>query len=71
VIDLYVQDRFRRRGVGKASMQAAATACTEAGGTALVWTVYKRNQLAFDFYDGLGARRLTDLELMALPVRKP
>jgi GNAT superfamily N-acetyltransferase len=71
VIDLYVQDGFRRIGVGKALMQAAAKACAEVGGTTLVWTVYKRNQLAFDFYNGLGARRLTDLELMALPVLKP
>lgn len=67
VIDLYVQERFRRRGVGKALMQAATRCCTEAV-TALIWTVYKRNQLAFDFYDGLGARRLPHLELMAWPV---
>jgi GNAT superfamily N-acetyltransferase len=71
VIDLYVQDRFRRRGVGKALMQAAARSCTEAAGTALIWTVYRRSQLAFDFYDGLGARRLSHLELMVWPVRKP
>ncbi len=68
VIDLYVRQAFRRRGVGEALMRSAAEACREAGGTALIWTVYKRNQLAFEFYEGLGARRLADLELMAWSV---
>jgi ribosomal protein S18 acetylase RimI-like enzyme len=71
VIDLYVREPFRRRGVGKTLMESAARACTEAGGTTLVWTVYKRNQIAFEFYERLGARRLADLELMAWSVRKP
>jgi len=71
VIDLYVRESVWGHGVGRAVMQAAARACTEAGGMALVWTVYKKNTIALEFYERLGAQRLTDLDLMVLPVSKP
>lgn len=70
VIDLWVREDFRRKGVGRALMESAATACKQAGGAALIWTVYKHNTLAFKFYDSLGARRLPDLDLMAWSIRE-
>jgi len=71
VIDLYVREPFRQHGVGSALMQSVADACAQSGGRALVWTVFKNNRRAFDFYEHLGAQRVTDLELMFLPVPRP
>ena len=64
VIDLYVQEGKRRRGVGEALMQRAAQICRDTGGGALIWSVFKPNQLAFRFYERLGAKRIEDLEFM-------
>ncbi len=64
VCDLYVHESGRRHGVGRALMQAAANLCREAGGHQLLWSVYKPNQLAFTFYERLGAKYVKELELM-------
>jgi ribosomal protein S18 acetylase RimI-like enzyme len=66
VIDLYVDQRARRQGVGKALMSAAAKICREAGGTELFWAVYVANNLAASFYEGIGARYTKDLCFMKI-----
>jgi ribosomal protein S18 acetylase RimI-like enzyme len=71
VIDLYVQASKRRRGIGKALMRAAAQICREAGGRELIWSVFVPNKLAFQFYEGLGAKRIQELEFMSWPVPSP
>jgi ribosomal protein S18 acetylase RimI-like enzyme len=68
VIDLYVQEARRRCGVGEALMRAAAAKCQEAGGRELVWAVFAPNQLAFEFYERLGARYIQELKFMYWPV---
>lgn len=68
VIDLYVQEAKRRRGVGEALMQAVAKRCQEAGGRELVWSVFVPNKLAFQFYERLGAKHIQELKLMYWPV---
>jgi len=68
VCDLYVQEGARHHGAGRALMQAAANLCREAGGHELLWTVYKPNKLAFDFYERLGAEYVKDLKFMYWPV---
>jgi ribosomal protein S18 acetylase RimI-like enzyme len=64
VCDLYVHESGRRHGAGRALMQAAANLCREAGGHGLLWSVYKPNQLAFAFYERLGAKHVKELEFM-------
>jgi ribosomal protein S18 acetylase RimI-like enzyme len=68
VIDLYVHASQRRRGVGEALMRAAAQICREAGGREMIWSVFVPNKLAFQFYEGLGAKRMRELECMSWPV---
>ena len=68
VIDLYVHEAKRRRGVGEALMREAATICREAGGRELIWSVFIPNRLAFQFYERLGAKRIQELEFMYWPV---
>ena len=64
VIDLYVKAASRRAGIGGALMRAAAEICGNAGGGALIWSVFVHNNLAFQFYERLGAERIQDLEFM-------
>jgi ribosomal protein S18 acetylase RimI-like enzyme len=68
VVDLYVNDSYRRRGAGRALMAEAARICCQAGAVALTWTVYAPNALAAAFYERLGARYASDLKLMYLRV---
>lgn len=66
VADLFVDERLRGRGVGRALMAGAGDVCRRLGGGELVWTVFAPNRLAHDFYAGLGAEPLPDLQLMRL-----
>jgi len=64
VADLYVQSAARKRGVGRALMKAAAGIAREAGVGEMIWSVYRDNGLAADFYEKLGAQRITEVFFM-------
>ena len=64
VVDLMVREDKRGQGIGKALMLRAAELCRQAGGSELVWVVYKPNRPAAEFYEHLGARYIEDLDLM-------
>ena len=66
IVDLYVTERRRCRGIGRALMEEAAAICRRLGGTQLFWSVYVRNESAFVFYESLGARYTRDLRFMRL-----
>lgn len=68
VIDLYVRETKRRRGIGEALMGAAAQICRDAGGRELIWSVFTPNKLAFRFYEHLGAKYIEGLKFMRWPV---
>ncbi len=68
IIDLYVQAKWRRHGVGRNLIEEAADICRRIGGTQLFWSVYKRNEAALAFYKSLGARYTKDLVFMRLDV---
>ena len=68
IVDLYVTERRRCRGIGRALMEEAAAICRRLGGTQLFWAVYVRNESAFAFYESLGARYTRDLRFMRLEV---
>ena len=48
--DLYVDQAWRRQGIGRALMQATANACKEMGGEWMFWSVLKGNKSARKFY---------------------
>jgi GNAT superfamily N-acetyltransferase len=62
--DLYVDEAWRRRGVGRALMKAAARACRDSGGAWMFWSVLKRNRGARKFYRTM-APELSDVVLCA------
>ena len=68
VVDLFVRQAFRRSGVGKALMDAAAEQCRDNGARALVWWVRRANQDALRFYAKLGARSTPGVRRMHLVV---
>jgi len=68
VIDLWVNERSRGRGVGKALMKEAADLARTRGARQLLWAVFKPNKLAADFYRRIGGRMVDDLDWMYLPL---
>jgi len=64
IIDLFVRESARRKGVGRALMEKAADICRRAGGNELVWAIYNPNKLAFIFYESLGARYVENMTYM-------
>lgn len=65
VFDLFVRQAARRRGVGRALMTRAVQVCRQAGGSALLWSVYAPNKEAAAFYAHLGGQPRDGLEFMA------
>lgn len=68
IIDLYVREAQRRRGVGEALMRAVAEICRETGSREMIWSVFRPNTLAFQFYERLGAKHIQELKFMYWPV---
>jgi GNAT superfamily N-acetyltransferase len=68
VVDLYVSEKRRKLGIGKALMNRASKICLAAGGTQLFWAVYAPNQDAIRFYEKLGARFTQNMLFMRLDV---
>ncbi len=66
VIDLWVRASARRSGAGRALMAAAAEAARAGGARQLLWSVYRPNQLAKDFYLAIGGKPVADLDWMSL-----
>lgn len=58
--DLFVRPQFRGRGVGKALLLHLARQAYERGCGRMEWSVLDWNQPAIDFYESLGAERLTE-----------
>ncbi|MCW4386413.1 GNAT family N-acetyltransferase [Salinibacterium sp. SYSU T00001] len=53
--DLYVRERFRGRGYGRALLSTLAAICVERGYARLEWQVLDWNEPAIGFYKKLGA----------------
>lgn len=58
--DLFVLPDARRNGVGSAFFRFLAAEAVRQGCGRMEWVVLDWNQLAIDFYEKLGARRLSD-----------
>jgi ribosomal protein S18 acetylase RimI-like enzyme len=68
VDDLYVGESWRGQGIGKALMKRAADTARSQGAQALWWGVHERNDSAFKFYEGLGARYVKGIRFMSIDV---
>ncbi len=68
VVDLFVTQRARGRGIGAALMNEARAVAARGGAKQMVWTVDRRNALARRFYEGIGADYVRELDLMYLDV---
>jgi GNAT superfamily N-acetyltransferase len=64
--DLYVPERFRGAGVGRALLERLAALTVERGCARLEWHALDWNEPALGFYDRLGATRLSAWELHRL-----
>jgi GNAT superfamily N-acetyltransferase len=64
--DLYVPQRFRRAGIGRALLQHLAALTVERGCARLEWSALDWNEPALAFYEMLGATRLSEWELHRL-----
>jgi GNAT superfamily N-acetyltransferase len=71
VVDLYVEERFRAKGAGRALMEEVTAIGRQEGASALIWTVYSRNVKAAEFYRRLGAKYVKELDLMCLEIGSP
>jgi len=58
--DLFVRPSCRRNGVGRALLAAVAARTRERGGQRLEWSALDWNELALDFYRGLGASQMSE-----------
>jgi diamine N-acetyltransferase len=70
VVDLYVDETYRGRGIGKALMKSVSEVAQREGATALCWGVYERNEQALRFYERLGARYVKGIHFMSIDVDK-
>jgi GNAT superfamily N-acetyltransferase len=58
--DLFVRPAHRKAGIGRALLACVAARLREHGGERLEWSALDWNELALDFYRGLGAERMHD-----------
>ena len=64
--DIYVREKFRSKGIGKALMAEAAAIAVREGLGVLRWEVLDWNQAAIEFYKRLGATFLEDWKAVRL-----
>lgn len=69
LMDLYTDPTVRRRGVGRALMDALTAVARSRGGTWIVWQAHPENREALAFYRAIGGRRYRamDFELSLAP----
>ena len=58
--DLFVRPEFRGKGIGKALLVHLAQIAVRENCGRFVWQVLDWNQPAFEFYESLGAKKLTE-----------
>ena len=68
--DLYVRPPFRKRGIGRALLEAVARIGIELGGERFEWIALRWNENAFRFYRSLGAKVMDDWALLRMNGRE-
>jgi GNAT superfamily N-acetyltransferase len=64
--DIFVRPRNRRGGIGRALFARVAALAVERGLPRVEWAALNWNELALGFYDGLGARRMDEWQMLRL-----
>ncbi len=64
--DIYVRPQSRKGGVGRALFARIAALAIERDWPRIEWAALDWNDLALDFYDGLGAERLDQWRMLRL-----
>jgi GNAT superfamily N-acetyltransferase len=64
--DLFVKPELRGRGIGKALLLHLAKIANARGCGRMEWAVLDWNQPAIEFYEALGARRMTEWQVCRL-----
>ena len=64
--DLYVQEAYRGRGIGRGLLAALAAESCRRGYSRLEWSVLDWNMPAIGFYESLGARRMAEWTMFRL-----
>jgi len=64
--DLFVRPEFRGRGYGKALIAHLARQVVKADGNKVEWAVLDWNTPSIDFYEGLGAERMSGWHIYSL-----
>ena len=67
--DLFIRQDWRSSGVGQQMFQELKRIGEREDCELVMWTVWKKNQLAQRFYEKLGATSIDEERLMMLPVR--
>jgi len=68
--DVYVRPEFRKRGIGRALLEAVAKIGMEIGGERFEWIALRWNENAFRFYRSLGAKVMDDWALLRMNGRE-
>ena len=68
--DLFVRPEFRKRGIGRALLEAVAKIGMEIGGGRFEWIALRWNENAFRFYRSLGAKVMDDWALLRMNSRE-
>jgi GNAT superfamily N-acetyltransferase len=64
--DIYVRPEFRKRGIGRALLEAVAKIGMELGGGRFEWIALRWNENAFRFYRRLGAKVMDEWALLRM-----
>jgi GNAT superfamily N-acetyltransferase len=67
--DIYVRPEFRKRGLGRALLEAVAKIGMELGGGRFEWIALRWNENAFRFYRSLGAKAMEEWALLRMNSR--
>ena len=68
--DIYVRPQFRKRGIGRALLEAVAKIGLDIGGGRFEWIALRWNENAFRFYRSLGAKVMDDWALLRMNGRE-
>ena len=68
--DVYVRPEFRKRGIGRALLEAVAKIGMEIGGGRFEWIALRWNENALRFYRSLGASVMNEWALLRMNSRE-
>ena len=62
MLDLYVEKKFRRKGIAKSLMQTMADLCLEIDGGWITWQCHPNNKDALEYYKSIGGRQYKSVD---------